>query len=99
MARSNAPRASSTAFESRGVSPGSQEATTEELQLQGHSLDNRLNWVVGGYLEISNPLEFGQSLNNFYGMPHDLYVQSMRLFGERVIPAFAGAGELAAASA
>jgi iron complex outermembrane receptor protein len=29
---------------------------TEELQFQGHALDDRLTWQAGGYLEISKPL-------------------------------------------
>ncbi|HTJ65224.1 MAG TPA: TonB-dependent receptor plug domain-containing protein, partial [Alphaproteobacteria bacterium] len=29
---------------------------TEELQLQGKSLDDKLDWVVGGYLEYDHPL-------------------------------------------
>jgi iron complex outermembrane receptor protein len=29
---------------------------TEELQLQGKSLDDKLDWVVGGYLEFDHPL-------------------------------------------
>jgi iron complex outermembrane receptor protein len=29
---------------------------TEELQLQGKALDDKLSWVLGGYLEYDNPL-------------------------------------------
>jgi len=29
---------------------------TEELQLQGKALNDKLNWVVGGYLDFSHPL-------------------------------------------
>jgi iron complex outermembrane receptor protein len=29
---------------------------TEELQLQGKALDDKLSWVVGGYLEFDHPL-------------------------------------------
>jgi iron complex outermembrane receptor protein len=29
---------------------------TEELQLQGKALDDKLSWVVGGYLELDHPL-------------------------------------------
>ena len=39
--------------------PGSniadQTTFTEELQFQGHNLDDRLTWQAGGYLEISRP--------------------------------------------
>jgi alkanesulfonate monooxygenase SsuD/methylene tetrahydromethanopterin reductase-like flavin-dependent oxidoreductase (luciferase family) len=38
-------------------------------------------------------------LNRFHGLPHDLYTKSLRLFGERVIPAFAQPERLSAASA
>jgi iron complex outermembrane receptor protein len=42
------------------VSPGrhgaSESTFTEELQILGDSLDGRLNWQAGGYLEISDPL-------------------------------------------
>lgn len=31
---------------------------TEELQLQGKSIGERLNWVVGGYLEFDHPLGY-----------------------------------------
>ncbi|MBU6266406.1 MAG: TonB-dependent receptor [Sphingomonadales bacterium] len=30
----------------------------EELQIQGHSADNKLTWQSGGYMEINNPLGF-----------------------------------------
>ena len=31
---------------------------TEELQLQGRSLNDKLSWVVGGYLEFDHPLGY-----------------------------------------
>jgi iron complex outermembrane receptor protein len=34
-----------------------QSTMTEELQFQGHSLENALTWQFGGYLEVSNPQE------------------------------------------
>jgi len=34
----------------------SQKTYTEELQLQGNNFDDRLTWVIGGYLEFSRPL-------------------------------------------
>lgn len=39
-----------------GQRNGNQSGFTEELQLQGHTPDNRLTWTVGGYMEISKPL-------------------------------------------
>lgn len=33
-----------------------QKTYTEELQLQGNNFDDRLTWVLGGYLEFSRPL-------------------------------------------
>lgn len=34
----------------------SQNSFTEELQIQGNSFDGNLNWVIGGYIEQSNPM-------------------------------------------
>jgi iron complex outermembrane receptor protein len=39
-----------------GLSEGNQATFTEELQFQGHSLNNRLTWQAGAYLELSDPL-------------------------------------------
>ena len=36
----------------------SQSTFTEELQVRGRLLDDRLNWQAGGYLEVSNPIGF-----------------------------------------
>jgi iron complex outermembrane receptor protein len=41
-----------------GLNTGSQSTFTEELQFQGRSADDSLNWQAGGYLEISNPLGY-----------------------------------------
>lgn len=38
-----------------------QSTFTEELQLQGRSADNRLTWQSGVYLEISDPLDTGNT--------------------------------------
>ena len=43
-----------------GTYSAEQSTFTEELQLQGKSLDGRLNYVAGGYLEFSRPLGFSQ---------------------------------------
>ena len=47
--------------------PGGDSASlstlTEELQLQGTSLDHRLNWQGGGYMEIGNPLGYAGTLS------------------------------------
>jgi iron complex outermembrane receptor protein len=43
---------------------------TEELQLLGKSLDEKLNWVVGGFLSFEHPIahtQFGQAV--LYGGP------------------------------
>ncbi|MBR2270088.1 TonB-dependent receptor [Sphingobium sp.] len=42
-----------------------QSTFTEELQLQGRSGDGRLNWQVGGYLEVSEPLGMSGSQSPF----------------------------------
>ena len=51
------------------LSPGeanSDESTfTEELQLQGHS--EKLDWVAGGYLELSRPLGWSAGRTGIYG--------------------------------
>jgi iron complex outermembrane receptor protein len=44
-----------------------ESTTTEELQLQGRMADNRLTWVLGGYLEFSRPLGFNASRTSFFG--------------------------------
>jgi iron complex outermembrane recepter protein len=41
-----------------GQDNAAQGAFTEELQIQGRSADGSLNYQVGGYLEISNPIGF-----------------------------------------
>ena len=54
-----------------GKQPGyhaSAESTfTEELQIQGNSVDGKFNFVVGGYLEFSRPLGFNQQRTGIFG--------------------------------
>ena len=44
-----------------GTYAAAQSTLTEELQLQGRTSDDRLTYVLGGYLEFSNPLAVNQS--------------------------------------
>ncbi len=57
-------------FLSGSAGPGTyaaQESTfTEELQIQGHTADDRFNYVVGGYLEFSRPLGFSALTSSNY---------------------------------
>jgi iron complex outermembrane receptor protein len=39
-----------------GLKSVDQSTMTEELQVQGNSLDGKLTWQAGGYLEVSDPL-------------------------------------------
>lgn len=39
---------------------------TEELQFQGRSSDDRLNWQIGGYIEVSDPLGFSSGLTDIF---------------------------------
>ena len=41
-----------------GLHAANSRSFTEELQLQGNNFDNRLTWVVGGYLEFSRPKDW-----------------------------------------
>jgi iron complex outermembrane receptor protein len=43
-----------------GVGESRNEAVTEELQLQGNWLDNKLNWVVGGFYQNTYPYGYQQ---------------------------------------
>jgi iron complex outermembrane receptor protein len=53
---------------------GQMSTVTEELQVQGASLEERLTWQAGGYLEVSKPTGpeeqysaiFGNGCTNFY---------------------------------
>ena len=47
-------------------SNASQNSFTEELQLQGTSSDGKLNWVVGGYVEQSNPMGYSAGRTAIY---------------------------------
>ena len=40
-----------------------QRTFTEELQVQGRSLNGRLDWQVGGYAEISNPIGYSGTIS------------------------------------
>jgi iron complex outermembrane recepter protein len=44
----------------------SQYTFTEELQLQGRSLDERLTWQAGGYVEISKPLNASTQYSSLF---------------------------------
>jgi iron complex outermembrane receptor protein len=54
------PAGTTILFASSNPLPGhataNQSTFTEEFQLQGHALSNRLTWQAGAYLEISDPL-------------------------------------------
>jgi iron complex outermembrane receptor protein len=50
-----------------GYDAASQSTTTEELQLQGSALNNKLTYVVGGYLEFSRPISFNQQRTGIFG--------------------------------
>ena len=54
-------------FNTDGSGPGTygaaQSTVTEELQLQGRSADDRLNYVIGGYLEFSRPIGFSTNIS------------------------------------
>lgn len=48
-----------------GYDYGSESNWTEEFQLQGTALDDRLTWQTGAYTEISNPLGTGSQTVGF----------------------------------
>ncbi|WP_327194257.1 hypothetical protein [Novosphingobium album (ex Hu et al. 2023)] len=48
-----------------GLKTANQYTFTEELQFQGKALNNRLDWQVGGYAEISRPLGAAGSQSSF----------------------------------
>ena len=45
----------------------SQDNFSEELQLQGHSFDNMLDWVIGGFAEWSRPGGKSQTVSSTIG--------------------------------
>lgn len=45
-----------------GNATANQKTFTNELQLQGSSLDNKLTWVVGGYLEFARPIGWNENV-------------------------------------
>jgi iron complex outermembrane receptor protein len=51
------PLISSTIETAPGYNINSESTTTEELQLQGHSNDNRFVWQAGGYAEFNEPVD------------------------------------------
>jgi len=44
----------------------SQATFTEELQVHGRSADDRLNWQLGGYFELSTPLGFSSGAASIF---------------------------------
>ena len=50
-----------------GFDAASQSTTTEELQLQGSAFENKLTFVLGGYLEFSRPISFNQQRTGIFG--------------------------------
>jgi len=58
-----------------GTQPGNNAAAgstaTEELQFQGRTSDDKLNYVIGGYLEFSRPLGWNQQRTGIYGQCTD----------------------------
>jgi iron complex outermembrane receptor protein len=50
-----------------GFHASAESTFTEELQLQGTSLDDKLSYVIGGYLEFSRPLGWNQQRTGIYG--------------------------------
>jgi iron complex outermembrane receptor protein len=48
-----------------GLKTADQYTFTDELQIQGKAMDNRLDWQVGGYVELSNPLGYAGSQSPF----------------------------------
>ncbi|HEX8031459.1 MAG TPA: TonB-dependent receptor, partial [Vicinamibacterales bacterium] len=43
-----------------------QNTFTEELQIQGNSSDGKLNWVLGGYFEQSNPMGYSAGRTSIF---------------------------------
>ena len=66
-----------------------QSSFTEELQLQGSSLDDRLQWQLGAYLEVSKPLGFSSAYNAIFESCTN--VQALQC-----VNAFGGAGSISA---
>ncbi len=42
---------------------------TEELQLQGNAIENKLSWILGGYLEFDHPLGYTSDVSTAVGNP------------------------------
>jgi iron complex outermembrane receptor protein len=52
---------------------GNESTFTEEFQLQGRSLGNRLNWQAGVYHERSNPLGSQEQYTQIFAQCSDIY--------------------------
>ncbi|WP_231568181.1 TonB-dependent receptor [Novosphingobium malaysiense] len=50
-----------------GHDAAAESTTTEELQIQGRSLDGKFDFVLGGYLEFSRPIGYNQQRTGVYG--------------------------------
>jgi len=50
-----------------GYDAAAESTTTEELQIQGRTLDGKFNFVIGGYLEFSRPIGWNQQRTGIYG--------------------------------
>ncbi|MBW8753452.1 MAG: TonB-dependent receptor [Sphingomonadales bacterium] len=62
----------------------SESTLTEELQVQGHTADNKLTYVIGGYLEFSRPIGFSGGRTGIFlncTRPQDLACSNPLLFG------------------
>ena len=51
---------------SPGAPAGAESTFIEELQVQGKTADERLNYTIGGYLEFSRPLSWNQSATGIF---------------------------------
>ena len=49
-----------------GLHSNDQWTFTDELQLQGKTADNRLNWQAGGYIEVSKSPQLNAGLTNVF---------------------------------
>ena len=52
-----------TAGAGSGTYAAAESTATEEFQLQGKTADERLNFVLGGYLEFSRPIGFSDTIS------------------------------------
>jgi len=66
------------------IDNSAESTATEELQVQGHTLNGKLTFVVGGYLEFSRPLGFSGGRTGIFlncTRPQDLACSNPLLFG------------------